>query len=103
VESVVNTHPAVLESAAFAVKDLVLTEDEVMITVVVKPGMKLTPEELIEFCVPRMPYFHVPRYVEITEALPKTSTDKVKKKELRDRGVSPETWDREAAGIKIKR
>jgi len=75
VESVVNTHPAVLESAAFAVKDLVLTEDEVMITVVVKPGMKLTPEELIEFCVPRMPYFHVPRYVEITEALPKTSTD----------------------------
>lgn len=103
VESVVNTHPAVLESAAFAVKDLVLTEDEVMITVVVKPGMKLTPEELIEFCVPRMPHFHVPRYVEITETLPKTSTDKVKKKELRERGISSETWDREAAGIKIKR
>ena len=65
--------------------------------------MKLAPEELIEFCVPRMPYFHVPRYVEITEALPKTPTAKVKKKELRDRGVSSETWDREAAGIKIKR
>jgi len=103
VESVINTHPAVLESAAIAVKDLVLTEDEVMIHVVLKPGMNLTPTELIEFCIPRMPYFHVPRYVEIMESLPKTTTAKVKKKELRERGLTPETWDREKAGIKIKR
>ncbi len=103
VESVINNHPAVLESAAVAVKDPVLTEDEVMIIVILKPGMNLRPEELIEFCIPRMPYFHVPRYVEIMEALPKTSTDKVRKKELRERGLTPETWDREKAGIKIKR
>ena len=103
VESVINTHPAVQESAAIAVKDPVLTEDEVMAVVVVKRGMSLTPEELIEFCVPRMPYFHVPRFVEIVDALPKTSTDKVQKKDLRERGITPQTWDREKAGIKIKR
>jgi len=103
VESVINLHPAVLESAAIAVKDEVMTEDEVKVCVVLKEGSSLTPEELIRFCVDRMPYFHVPRYVEILTELPKTDTGKIRKAVLREHGVSPETWDREKAGIKIKR
>ncbi len=34
---------------------------------------------------------------------PKTPTAKVMKAELRKDGITPETWDREAAGIKLKR
>jgi crotonobetaine/carnitine-CoA ligase len=50
-----------------------------------------------------MPRFMVPRYIEIIDELPKTPTDRVKKKELRARGVGKRTWDREAAGVEVPR
>ena len=34
---------------------------------------------------------------------PKSPTAKVKKAELRKDAITPDTWDREAAGIKLKR
>jgi crotonobetaine/carnitine-CoA ligase len=49
-----------------------------------------------------MPYFMVPRYVRIMESLPKTPTAKVQKHLLRDGGVTSDTFDREAAGIRVK-
>lgn len=103
VELVINSHPNVLESAVIAIKDLIFTEDEVKACVVLKPHSTLTPEDLISFCTLRMPYFHVPRYIEIMGSLPKTSTAKVDKAKLRECGLTAETWDREKAGIKIKR
>jgi carnitine-CoA ligase len=103
VENVINSHPAVLECAVIAVKNPELTEDEVKVCLVLDKGEELTPEELIKFCEPRMPYFHVPRYIEIMDSLPKTSTDKIRKIELRERGLTETTWDCEKAGIKIKR
>jgi len=45
----------------------------------------------------------VPRYIEIVDELPKSPSFKVQKNVLRDAGVTPGTWDREAAGIKLKR
>ena len=41
--------------------------------------------------------------VRILNELPKTPTAKVMKAELRKDGITPDTWDREAAGIKLKR
>lgn len=102
VERAVNSHPSVLESAAVAVPSEV-GEDEVKICVVLKPGETLTPEELIKHCNERMPYFAVPRYVEFMESLPKTPTERVEKYKLKQAGITPNTWDREKAGIKITR
>ena len=48
-------------------------------------------------------YFMVPRYNRIFDVLPKTPTAKVMKAELRKDGITPDTWDREAAGIKLTR
>ncbi|MEI9964763.1 MAG: hypothetical protein WDM92_08675 [Caulobacteraceae bacterium] len=45
----------------------------------------------------------IPRYVRVLDALPKTPTQKVLKHELRAQGVTPDTWDREAAGVVVKR
>ena len=39
----------------------------------------------------------------ILDERPKTPTAKVMKAELRKDGITPDTWDREAAGIKLKR
>lgn len=102
VESVINAHPAVLESAAVAIKSEI-GEDEVMVCVTLKPGAALTPAALIDHCQTRMAYFMVPRYVRILTSLPKTPTEKIQKAELRKQGLAPDTWDREQAGHRLER
>ena len=102
VERAINSHPSVLESAAVAVGSE-LAEDEVKICVVLKPGATVTPEDLTRYAAERMPYFAVPRYIEFLDVLPKTPTERVQKYQLRQAGITPNTWDREKAGIEINR
>ena len=102
VEQVVQTHPAVAVSAAFPAASE-LAEDEVMIAVVLKDGASLNPEELIRHCETRMPYFAVPRFVDVVVDLPRTANGKVQKFPLREKGVTETTWDREKAGVVVRR
>jgi len=102
VEKVINSHPKVMESAVFAVPSD-LGEDEVKANVVLKPNDTLTPEELIKYCNDRMAYFAIPRYLEFVPELPKTPTARVEKYRLREAGITPNTWDREKAGVKVTR
>jgi len=44
----------------------------------------------------------VPRYVRIMSELPKTPTAKIQKALLRQEGITPDTWDRLAAGIDLR-
>jgi crotonobetaine/carnitine-CoA ligase len=95
VEACVLAHPDVAECAAIAVPSE-FTEDDVKVCVVVRNGMTLTPEQLVDFLAPRMPDFMVPRYVEVVEALPKTeATMRTRKIELRTNPITDHTWDRE--------
>lgn len=102
IESVLNDHPAVLESAAYAVPSE-LGEDEVMVAVVLRPGSKLTPEELLDFCHGRMAHYAVPRYVDFVGEIPKTGTQRVQYGVLRERGITPTVWDREKHGYQVKK
>ena len=102
VEAVVNTHPGVQESAAIPVPGE-WGEDEVMVVIAAKPGRSIDPLELDAFLRSRMAHFMVPRYVRIVDSLPKTPTAKIQKTPLRERGVTADTWDREAAGIMPQR
>lgn len=102
VEKVINTHPQVYESAVVAVPSE-LSEDEIKAVIVPREGESIDPVELTEFLIDNMPYFMVPRYVELVAELPKTPTQKVHKHVLRDSGITGEVWDREAAGIKLGR
>jgi crotonobetaine/carnitine-CoA ligase len=102
VEQEINAHPDVLECAVIPVASAE-TEQEVMAVVVPKPGRRIAPEALIAFLEPRMAYFMVPRYLEFATELPKTPTGKIQKFGLRERGLTSATWDRVAAGIKLKR
>ncbi|WP_281017747.1 MULTISPECIES: AMP-binding protein [unclassified Minwuia] len=101
VEADVGAHPAVREVAAIAVPNE-MSEDEVMVVVAPVEGQKIDPVDLIEFLRPRMAHFMVPRYIRIVDELPKTPTAKVQKAMLREEAVTPDTWDREAAGIRLK-
>jgi len=78
------------------------SEDEIMV-VLVAEGDAPDPEVLTHWMAERMPYFMVPRYIRVVAALPKTPTERVRKTELRDEGVTADTWDRDAAGVEVRR
>jgi crotonobetaine/carnitine-CoA ligase len=101
VEAYVVRHPAVAECAAVGVP-AEHSEDEVKVVVVPAPGATIDPAELIEFLIPTMPRFMIPRYVEVVDALPKTPTMRVRKVELRE-ALGAGVWDREAAGVELPR
>lgn len=98
VEIVILSHPKVLECACFGVPSE-LGEEDVMVSVVSKPGMSLSPQELISFCEGKMAYFMIPRYVEFVESLPKTPTERVEKYKLKATRPNEKTWDREKSGV----
>jgi crotonobetaine/carnitine-CoA ligase len=102
VEQAVASHPAVETVAVYAVRSE-LAEDEVMAAIVLRAGSILTPEEMIDWCEPRLPYFAVPRYLQFDNDLPKTENGKIQKYKLRERGATVATWDREAAGYRLRR
>lgn len=104
VELILSRHPGVLEVAAVPISSE-MTEDEVMVYVVRKPGATVSEAEIVHFANANMAYYMVPRFVAFIEELPKTPSEKLEKYKLkRDAQERRETlWDREKAGIVVKR
>ena len=104
VEMVARRHPAIADCAAFGVpSDILDAETELKLDVILKPGHAVEPLELARFINDNAPYFFVPRYIEITDALPYTPTNKVQKYKLREKGVGPAAWDANKVGFKAER
>ena len=78
-------------------------EDEVLVAVVPREGRSVDPKALVEYLVPRMPHFMVPRFINVVTELPRTPTQKVQKHLIRGDGVTAATWDREKAGMVLRR
>ena len=94
VENTIEKHPAVAECAAFGVPSE-LGEDDVMIWVKPREGGKLDLKDLMRHCAENMAYFMVPRYVDVVDEIPRTGTLRVTKGDMKKRGVTERTWDRE--------
>jgi carnitine-CoA ligase len=90
VELEVYSFDGVFECAAYGVPSE-WGEEEVMVSVVPKPDREIDLEELHRHLVQRLPRFMVPRYLRIVAEMPKTPTAKIRKQELRDAGVTPDT------------
>jgi fatty-acyl-CoA synthase len=82
IEKALLAHPAVYELAVVPVPDQKWGEVPKAL-VVLKPGQQATEAELLEFCRGRVAHYKAPRSIEFFEALPKTGTGKILKKELR--------------------
>lgn len=101
-EKTFHGHAAILDVAVHAVPSE-MGEDEVKVTCVLQPGTDLDAEELCRWAAERVPYFAIPRYIEFRDDLPRNPVGRVLKYELRADGVTPGTWDREAAGVTFER
>ena len=101
-EAVIAEHTDIKEAAVVGIDSVIEGgEQEVMTCIVLTDDASKKPREdlfkdLLDHCDRRMPKFAVPRFVRTVESLPKTPTEKVQKKILRDQGLTDDTWDREA-------
>jgi acyl-CoA synthetase (AMP-forming)/AMP-acid ligase II len=84
VESVILRRPDVAQVAVVAAPDERMGEVGAAF-VVPRSGFEPDPVELITWCRGQMANFKAPRYVEVVDELPTTSTGKVQKPELRRR------------------
>jgi crotonobetaine/carnitine-CoA ligase len=100
VERELVAHPGIAHAAVIGIAAEV--EQEVM-AFLVPSGEPPAPEDLISFLEERLPYYAVPRYVEYVESFPRTLAFRIDKTALQGQGVSTTTWDREAAGIRLRR
>ncbi|MDM0112613.1 ATP-dependent acyl-CoA ligase [Variovorax sp. J22R133] len=93
VEQVLLSHPSVATVAVYPVQSE-LAEDEVMASLIAQSGENVDPAELANYCEARLPYFAIPRYIDIVDDLPRTENGKIQKFKLRERGITPSAWDR---------
>jgi long-chain acyl-CoA synthetase len=82
IESVIATHPGVLECGAVGVPDD--KSGEAVKVVIVRKDPDLTKEAVIEHCKTQLTGYKLPRHVEFRDALPKTPVGKVLRRDLRE-------------------
>lgn len=84
VEEVLHTHGDVLEVAVIGVPDE-LHGEEVKAFIVTRSGNEIDAKNLREFCKDRIANFKIPKYFTFVDSLPKNSSGKILKKELRNK------------------
>jgi len=84
VEEALYQHPAVQEAAVIGIPDSYWVE-KVHAVVVLKKEVKITDQELIDFCKQRLARYKAPKSVEFVDLLPKNPAGKILKRELREK------------------
>ncbi|HEV8523018.1 MAG TPA: hypothetical protein VGQ71_00850, partial [Terriglobales bacterium] len=90
------THPDVLDVGVIGVPDE-LRGQIAKAFVVLKPGAKVTPEELINHCKGKIATYKLPREVVIVNELPRTPTGKLLRRVLRQKDAEAQQQPQQAA------
>ena len=99
-EHAILKHPAIARIAVHAIPSE-FSGDEIKACLVLNPNESLSPEELFNYFKISLPYFAIPRYVEILGELPMNNM-RVQKFKLHERGVTDNTWDFEELGLVVE-
>jgi len=102
IEEALLLHEDVVECAAIGVPSE-LTEEEVKVCIVKRPGSALSHEDVVQHAVANLARFQVPRFIEFVATLPETPTGKIEKYRLVEHWRTAKTWDRETATSAIER
>jgi crotonobetaine/carnitine-CoA ligase len=84
IESVINSHPSVQESAVIGIPSgLGSGEEEVKAYVRLKPGQNPTPEHILLWCKGKLAEFKIPRFLEFRTDFPKSAIGRIQKNVLK--------------------
>jgi long-chain acyl-CoA synthetase len=75
IETVLETHPGIRESAVLGIPDTLLGE-KIVACVVLRPGAEATADNLRTHCLKFLPLVRIPREVRFSQGLPKTASGK---------------------------
>jgi crotonobetaine/carnitine-CoA ligase len=95
IEAVANAHPHIVETAVIPVTNGTSSKKELKITVVKDKNKKITPQEVSDFLYHNLAYFHVPRFIEFKDTIPKGPSTEILKSVLR------KEWEEESSRNKI--
>jgi crotonobetaine/carnitine-CoA ligase len=101
-EQAILKHPCIQAVAVHAVPSD-LSEEDIKACIVPSREADLVPQELFRFFKSSLPYYAIPRYVELMSDLPVNANMRVQKFKLRDRGITAETWDFDSMGLVVRR
>jgi crotonobetaine/carnitine-CoA ligase len=100
-EAAIVRHPLITAAAVHGVP-AALGDDDVKAWIVPEPGAEPDPTQLHEWFAENLPYFAVPRYVQLIEQLPVNALGRVQKFKLRELDGTG-AWDFEAQGLTIQK
>src|SRR4029077_19444036 len=101
-EVAIRTHPKIADAAVHAVPSPV-GEDDIKACLVLVPDQTIDAEGVCAFFRDNLPYYAMPRYVEILDDLPRNAVNRVMKHMLKDRPTGEGVWDFEAMGLPVSR
>jgi crotonobetaine/carnitine-CoA ligase len=101
-ERAILAHPDIAAVAVHAVPSE-LSEDDIKACLVPAGSAELAPQGLFEFFKRTLPYYAIPRYVEILDELPTNVMGRVQKFKLAEHGITADTWDLDALGLVVER
>ena len=99
-ESAILRHPDIAAVAVHAAPSD-LSEDEIKACLVLEPGREVEPPELFGYFREHLPYYAIPRYVQIMPELPANAVGRILKHKLRDSWDAPGTIDLTALGLTV--
>ena len=91
VEAALAAHPGTLEAVVVAIPDE-QSGNRLAASVVARSGSTVEVKELRAFCAERLPVYMVPEFIEVIDAMPRTSTGKA------DRSTLSAEWRKRKSG-----
>ena len=101
-EAAILKHPDVAAVAVHAAPSE-LSEDEIKACLVLEEGAVAEPAALFAYFRGNLPYYAIPRYIQIMDELPANAVGRVLKHKLRDVWDDPGTIDFQALGLAIEK
>jgi len=101
-EVAISAHPEVAECAVHAVPSD-MADDDIKVCLVLVDGADFDPIEFFAFARAALPYFAIPRYVEVVSQLPRNAVGRVMKHALREAPHTVGTVDLQALGLTVVR
>jgi carnitine-CoA ligase len=101
-EAAIARHPDIARVAITAVQSPV-GDDDIKVSIIARNGASIIPGQMYDFFAKSLPYFAIPRYLDVRDSMPLTPTDRVQKHLLRAEGVTPSMSDFEAMGLTVSR
>jgi carnitine-CoA ligase len=101
-EAAIRQHPSIEQVAVTGVPSP-LGEDDILASIVCTPGNTVDLDGLFVFLRDNLPYYAIPRYVDVRDSLPVNAMGRVMKHVLRSEGLPATAWDFEAVNLTVSK